>query len=92
LDVKDWIIAISIIIGFFAVALMHVFSYQQGHNDGRRCSENYYRVMLGDRVWLWVNGRFYPYDITEDELRAVVVTDRIHGGSLEWPRQSKGMR
>lgn len=85
MDVKDWIIAIVAIIGFVATTLTYTFSYLRGYKDGRKYSKNYYRSILGNDIWLWVNGCFYPYEITEEELRDVVVNDRIHGGSLQWP-------
>lgn len=48
--------------------IIYTLGREHGSYDWRREQ----RYILGDRTWLWVNGRFYPIDATEDQMEQVM--------------------
>ena len=46
--------------------------YAMGEERGARDCRRTQRYMLSGRTWLWVDGRFYPVDATEDQMEQVM--------------------
>jgi len=62
------LISLSIPLGI----VIHAMGEECGSRDCRRM-QNY---ILSGRTWLWVDGRFYPVDATEDQMEQVMAFDR----------------
>lgn len=63
-------------IALFALVVLFIPSssiiYMLGREHGSYDWRREQRYILGDRTWLWVNGRFYPIDATEDQMEQVM--------------------
>lgn len=71
----NWSEIILILLSGLAVPI-GLFIYEMGEQRGWEKQRHDQRRLLGDRTWLWVDGKFYPVDATEDQMEQVKAFER----------------
>ena len=64
------------------IILLSIRSYVSGWDDGHFSAIKFQHDCLRGHTWLYVNGRFYRYDVPDEVVRDLMVTDIIHGGGF----------